>query len=308
MASGFFLILEDLSSIMDGAATMGKVAAGKTAAVLGDDLAINAEKASGFGASREIPVLWAITKGSFLNKIIILPIAFVLSAFWPWAINGILILGAFFLAFEGVEKIFEFIDYLKKRSKKQAKEQIKEEKQEAKLSKEETKISEKQKIKSAILTDFVLSIEIVIIALGSVDGAPIQQQIVIVTVVSFLATIGVYGIVAFIVKLDDIGYKLINFNDRDKSFSDFIGKLLVKTLPLIIKSLAVIGTIALLLVSGGIFVHRVEFMHDIIHSLPIIIKEIITSLVAGFFVFIIVKMSKAIWGKIRGNKQPAESD
>jgi len=293
MASGIFVLLDDLATITDGVATMGKVATEKTAAVLGDDLAVNAEKASGFEASREIPVLWAITKGSLLNKLIILPIAFLLSAFLPWAITVILIFGGFYLAFEGVEKIYDYI---------KPKKHSKEKKQEKVLSEEELLKHEKFKIKSAIRTDFILSIEIVIIALGTVVEAPIFKQIIVVTSVAILATIGVYGIVGLIVKMDDIGYKMIDFNKREKSLSDFIGKILVKTLPLIIKSLGVIGTIALLLVSGGIFAHNIHFLHDVFLSLPLMVRELLAGLLAGTIAFVLVKIFKVILTKIKKNK------
>lgn len=290
MASGLFVLLDDLATITDGVATMGKVATEKTAGILGDDLAVNAEKASGFEASREIPVLWAITKGSILNKIIILPIAFLLSAFLPWAITVILIVGGFYLAYEGAEKIFEFI--VPHKNTKIAK-------QEESISKEELQKHEKYKIKTAISTDFVLSIEIVIIALGTVVDAPILKQILVVTAVAFIATIGVYGIVGLIVKMDDFGYRLIRFNKKEKSISDFIGIVLVKTLPLIIKSLGVIGTVALLLVSGGIFVHNIDFLDDILHSVPQIIRKFLAGLTAGIIVFGLIKIFLAIWKKIK---------
>jgi len=159
MASGFFALLDDIATLMDDVAAMSKVAAKKTAGILGDDLAVNAEKSSGFVSSREIPVLWAITKGSFLNKLIILPVAFLLSAFLPIAITVILILGGLCLAYEGAEKIFEFIVPHEHDNC-----EIKIED----LSEEETLNKEKEKIKSAIVTDFILSIEIIIIALGTV--------------------------------------------------------------------------------------------------------------------------------------------
>ena len=159
MASGFFALLDDIATLMDDVAAMSKVAAKKTAGILGDDLAVNAEKSSGFVSSREIPVLWAITKGSFLNKLIILPVAFLLSAFLPIAITVILILGGLYLAYEGAEKIFEFIVPHKHDNR-----EIKIEN----LSEEEILNKEKEKIKSAIVTDFILSIEIIIIALGTV--------------------------------------------------------------------------------------------------------------------------------------------
>jgi predicted DNA repair protein MutK len=215
MASGFFVLLDDIAAIMDDVAVMSKVAAKKTAGILGDDLAVNAEKASGFASSRELPVLWAISKGSLLNKIIILPIAFLLSAFFPIAIIVVLVLGGLFLAYEGAEKIYEFIfPHLHEES-----EGITEET----FTEEEILAMEKGKIKSAIVTDFILSVEIVIIALGTVIGKPISQQIVVVSIIAVIATIGVYGIVALIVRMDEAGFKLIQISKKEKSILKFIG-------------------------------------------------------------------------------------
>jgi predicted DNA repair protein MutK len=290
MASGFFVLLDDIAAIMDDVAVMSKIAAKKTAGILGDDLAVNAEKASGFASSRELPVLWAISKGSLLNKIIILPIAFLLSAFLPIAIIVILVLGGLFLAYEGAEKIYEyFVPH------EQESEGITEET----FTEEEILEAEKGKIKSAIVTDFILSVEIVIIALGTVIGKPILSQIVVVSIVAVIATIGVYGIVALIVRMDEAGYKLIQFSKKEKSISKFIGNILVKALPLVIKSLTVIGTLALLLVAGGIFVHYIPFFHHYVPQInvPTIIKEFIVGLVLGFIVLLIINLFKKIFGK-----------
>lgn len=288
MASGIFTLLDDIATLMDDVAVMSKVAGKKTAGLLGDDLAVNAEKASGFVASRELPVLWAITKGSFLNKLIILPVAFLLSAFLPAAVTIILIIGGFYLAYEGAEKVYE---YMFPHAHKTEKPKLE------KLSKEETLAREKEKIKSAILTDFILSVEIVIIALGAVGEAPLLNQIIVVSIIAFVATVGVYGIVALIVRMDEFGTKLINLNDKENSFSDKIGRFLISALPKIIKSLSVIGTIALLLVSGGIFVHNIDFFHGLFENIPGIIVEFLTGIVVGFIVLPIVKFSIKIWKK-----------
>lgn len=207
MASGIFALLDDIAALMDDVAVMTKVTAKKTAGILGDDLAVNAEKATGFVASRELPVLWAITKGSFLNKLIILPVAFLLSSFLPWAITLILVLGGIYLAYEGAEKIVEYIVPHKHTQGH--------EKTESQL---EGNIldAEKAKIKSAIFTDFILSIEIIIIALGSVLDQPIVFQIVVVSLVAAIATVGVYGIVALIVRMDDVGLALIKKSSKPK--------------------------------------------------------------------------------------------
>ena len=290
MASGIFALLDDIATLMDDVAMMSKVAGKKTAGILGDDLAVNAEKASGFVSDRELPVIWAITKGSFLNKVIILPLAFLLSAFLPSAVTIILIIGGLYLAYEGAEKIYEFFFPHAHQQEAPTLENI---------SEEEILSMEKEKIKSAIVTDFILSVEIVIIALGSVANEPLLTQILVVSVIALIATVGVYGIVAVIIRMDEFGAKMINWNERENSISDKIGGFLVSALPKVIKSLSVIGTIALLLVSGGIFVHNIHFFHDLFPSLPGIIVEFLTGLVVGFVVLLIISLGSKIWKKIK---------
>ncbi|MFT4678401.1 MAG: putative DNA repair protein MutK [Litorivivens sp.] len=272
MASGFFALLDDIAVLMDDVAAMSKIATKKTAGILADDLAVNADKASGFVSSRELPVLWKITKGSFLNKAIILPIAFLLSAYFPAAIVPILMIGGVYLAFEGVEKIFEYLFHKKEIKPKVEVEEITE---------SEVLEFEKKKIKSAIVVDFILSVEIIIIALGSVVGKPIGIQVLVVTIVAILATVGVYGIVALLVRMDDLGYKLIALSKDESGFSNKVGTFLVKALPVIIRALAVIGTFAMILVAGGIFVHNVHFVHELFLSWPSILVEFIVGLVVG---------------------------
>jgi predicted DNA repair protein MutK len=288
MASGFFVLLDDIAALMDDVAVMSKIAAKKTAGILGDDLAVNAEKASGFISSREIPVLWAIAKGSFLNKLIILPIAFLLSAFSPLAIIIILVLGGLFLAYEGAEKIYEYFFPHSHSTAEITMETFTE---------AEILALEKEKIKSAIVTDFILSVEIVIIALGTVIGEPILSQIMVVSIIAIIATVGVYGIVALIVRMDELGFKLIGLSTKEHSVSKTIGNILVQALPKVIKSLAVIGTIALILVAGGIFVHNIDFLHHVLPQLPLIIKEFTFGLTIGLFVLGIVNLFKKMIGK-----------
>lgn len=288
MASGFFALLDDIAAIMDDIAVMSKVAAKKTAGILGDDLAVNAEKASGFASSRELPVLWAIGKGSLINKLIILPIAFLLSAFFPVAIIIILVLGGLFLAYEGAEKIYEYIV-----PHHHAGPDI----SEIELTEEEILAIEKTKIKSAIVTDFILSVEIVIIALGTVIDESLSTQIMVVSIIAIIATVGVYGIVALIVRMDELGYKLIKSSKKENSIKKKIGNLLVKALPKVIKSLAIIGTIALLLVAGGIFAHNIDFFHHLVPNLPAIVKEFSLGLILGFVVLGIVNLFKKIFAK-----------
>ncbi|SDF02026.1 DUF808 domain-containing protein [Epilithonimonas hungarica] len=257
MASGFFAILDDIGALMDDIAVTSKLATKKTAGILGDDLAVNAEKATGFLSSREIPVLWAITKGSFINKLIILPIVFLLNFFFPAAIKVILVLGGIYLAYEGVEKIIEFLFHRNKKGHEVV--------EESTLPEEDEK-SEKSKISSAIKTDFILSLEIVIIALGTVieKEHPLLTQIIVVSLVAIIATVGVYGIVALIVRMDDAGFFLMK-KSGNKGFFSGLGQVLIKALPIVIKILGVVGTIALLLVSGEIFLHNIDYIH---HLLP----------------------------------------
>jgi len=289
MASGIFALLDDIAALMDDVVLMSKMATKKTAGILGDDLAVNAEKASGFVSSREIPVLWAITKGSFANKLIILPIAFLLSYFLPIAVTVLLICGGLYLAYEGAEKIYSFLFHRKQHQAEAAVDR-------KSYDTKDLLSLEKQKIKSAILTDFILSVEIVIIALGAVEGQELTVQIVVVSFVAILATIGVYGIVAMLVRMDDIGLHFIKKSNSPQSFLHRLGQGLVWLLPKVVKSLSVIGTIALLLVSGGIFVHKISFFHHILEEIPSIIRDFSIGLGVGIVVFIVLSAFKALYG------------
>ena len=286
MASGFFALLDDIAALMDDVVVMSKITTKKTAGILGDDLAVNAEKATGFLSSRELPVLWAITKGSLLNKLIILPIAFLLSSFLPWAITIILILGGFYLAYEGVEKIIEYILPHKLEKSHDIS---------ADSTETDSLTQEQKKIKSAIVTDFILSVEIVIIALGTVLGQPILFQVIVVSIVALIATIGVYGIVALIVRMDDMGYSLIK-KDKSGGVLNHIGQFLVKALPWVIKSLSVVGTIALILVAGGIFSHNIAFLHHILEGIPGFLKDFLIGILAGLLVVLLIKIFKKLVG------------
>ena len=290
MASGFFAILDDIAALMDDVAVTAKLATKKTAGILGDDLAVNAEKATGFLSSREIPVLWAITKGSFINKLIILPVVFLLNWLYEPAINYILILGGLYLAFEGVEKIIEFLFHRKKEGHEVIEESAKEESAED---------SEKSKIKSAITTDFILSGEIVIIALGTVleEKHPLLTQILTVSLVAIIATVGVYGIVALIVRMDDAGFKLIK-KSNDKGFFAKLGHLLISALPWIIKSLGVIGTIALIMVAGEIFAHRIDYLHHILPTWPAILKQVAFGLIGGLLGVLLFTIGKKVYSLV----------
>lgn len=288
MAASFFALLDDIAMLMDDVAVMGKVAAKKTAGLLADDLAVNAEKASGFISSREIPVLWKITKGSLLNKVIILPIALLLSSYLPIAITGMLLIGGLYLGFEGAEKIHHYFFH---------KNQVKSTTKPTEMTAEQAATFEAKKIKSAILIDFILSVEIVIIALSTVIEEPLSVQIPVVSAIALIATVGVYGLVALLVRIDDFGLKLIAMSDDDKIILKTIGVNLVKSLPFIIRGLTVLGTVAMVLVAGGIYVHNIHFIHDLVHELPSILGELLVGLVVGFVALIVVKLFMKIIGK-----------
>ncbi|MDG1332302.1 MAG: DUF808 domain-containing protein [Crocinitomicaceae bacterium] len=288
MASGFFALLDDIATLMDDVAALSKATTEKTAGILADDLAVNAEKASGFMSSRELPVLWKITKGSFLNKAIILPVAFLLSAFLPAAIVPILVIGGIYLAYEGAEKIYHYLFHRKDE---------KEKKDLVEMSKEQVLEFENKKVKSAILVDFILSIEIIILSLGIVLEETLGMQIAVVTIVAVMATIGVYGIVALIVRMDDVGYKLISKSESKTSFKARLGMGLVKTLPWVVRTLAVVGTFAMILVAGGIFVHNIDFIHHLVEGIPSMLGEFLVGLIAGFAVLPIILLVKKIFVK-----------
>lgn len=262
MTGGLFAILDDIALLLDDAAVMSKVAAKKTAGLLGDDLAVNAERATGFRASRELPVLWAITKGSFINKLIIVPLALLLSAYASWLIVPILLVGGAYLSYEGMEKIVHYFAH--KDEKVVSIEPV--------ANEQELLKKEKAKIKSAVRTDFILSIEIIMIALGTVMDQPLILQVLVVSLIALLATVGVYGVVALIVRMDDIGFFLISRAERMKGAVSRIisgtGSLLVASLPWVIRALTVIGTIAMLLVGGGMFTHNLHSLHQATQVMP----------------------------------------
>lgn len=298
MASGFFAILDDIAALMDDVAVTSKVATQKTAGILGDDLAVNAEKATGFLSSREIPVLMKIMKGSFINKLIIVPFVFLLEWLYSPAIKFILIIGGFYLAYEGVEKIVEFLFHRDKKGHEVI--------EEANVVEQDSEVAEKTKVKSAITTDFILSLEIVIIALAAAkDGYealksqfdPFLVEVVTVSIVSIIATVGVYGIVALIVRMDDAGFKLIK-KSNDKGIIGKLGHLLVKALPWVIKALGIIGTIALIMVAGGIFDHNIDQLH---HALPTwneVLKQVLFGLVGGLIALALISGGKKIYSSV----------
>ncbi|PIE64528.1 MAG: hypothetical protein CSA26_07970 [Desulfobacterales bacterium] len=292
MTGGLFAILDDIAILLDDAAIISKVAAKKTAGILGDDLAVNAEKATGFKASRELPVLWAITKGSLVNKLIILPMAFLLSAYASWLIVPILILGGAYLCYEGVEKIYQVV-FHRKQTKTTAENN----------SRQPDLVSrEKLKIRSAIRTDFILSIEIIVITLGTVIDQSLLLQIMVVSIIALLATIGVYGIVALLVRMDDTGFFLIRHAGKMKGILRRVvaqtGSLLVAALPKVIRALGIVGTIAMLLVGGGMFIHNIEMLHTIFHRFPSLVSSLIVGIAVGIILVGIQILAQNIRSRI----------
>lgn len=263
-------LLDDIVAILDDVALMSKVAVKKTAGVLGDDLALNAQQVSGVNADRELPVVWAVAKGSFINKAIIVPIALILSALLPTAILVLLMLGGLYLCFEGFEKVFHSLFHKKSTSTKT---------NQALLSSQtpaEITAFEKKKIKGAIRTDFILSAEIIVIALGTVNEAVFLTQVLVVVSLAIGLTIGVYGLVAAIVKLDDLGLYLLSLSQATSGklttlFSRVVGQGLIAFAPQLMRILVIVGTAAMFLVGGGIIIHGItalaEFIHQVEHYL-----------------------------------------
>lgn len=282
MASGIFAILDDVAMLLDDAAVMSKVAAKKTAGLLGDDLAVNAEKATGFRASRELPVIWAITRGSFLNKLIILPVAFLLSAYLPELIVPILLLGGAYLSYEGAEKVYEWLTGHK--HKKILAEDT--------GDPQEIVAREQYKIKAAIRTDFILSIEIIVISLETVIEQSLMIQIIVVTFIALLATVGVYGLVALLVRMDDTGFylqeKATTMSAIPGKLFSSTGRLLIASLPKIIRLLNIIGTIAMLLVGGGMYVHNIAIIHHTFAFMPALLAEFVFGLIIGSILLLLM--------------------
>ncbi len=287
MASGIFAILDDIAMLMDDTAAMSKVAAQKTAGLLGDDLAVNAEKATGFHASRELPVIWAITKGSFLNKLIILPIVFLLFSYAPWLIVPILLVGGVYLSYEGAEKVYQWIGSFRNQDNEKPQPAVKQ------ISDPKTLLAhENKKIKAAIRTDFILSIEIIVLALSTVIEADLPVQILVVSLIAVLATFAVYGLVALLVRMDDAGYALIeDAGQQDGFFSKLkksSGQMLVAALPKAIRLLTIVGTIAMLLVGGGMFVHNIEFIHHLFTAIPALLSDLIVGFIVGTITVVVL--------------------
>ena len=255
MATGsLLLLLDDIATVLDDVAVLSKVAAKKTAGVLGDDLALNAQQLTGFSAQRELPVVWAVARGSFVNKAILVPAALAISAFAPWAVTPLLMVGGAFLCYEGFEKIahrflpggHEEKPPLQERARVLADPAL------------DLVALERDKIKGAVRTDFILSAEIVAITLGTVADASFSTQLTVLSGIAVVMTVGVYGFVAGIVKLDDLGLWL---SGRDSGAAQALGRGIVRAAPWLMKGLSVAGTAAMFLVGGSILVHGVPALH-----------------------------------------------
>lgn len=294
--TSLLVLIDDIATLMDDIAVMTKVAAKKTAGVLGDDLALNADQVSGVKADRELPVVWAVFKGSAVNKLILVPAALLISVIAPWLITPLLMIGGAYLCFEGFEKIFHSLKGDRKAQHTELKAMMDPAVDLVQL--------EKSKIKGAIRTDFILSAEIVVIALGTVQSASFGMQAAVVSGIAFFMTIGVYALVAGIVKLDDAGLHLTSGDSGGARA--MLGRALLRLAPWLMKTLSVIGTAAMFLVGGGILVHGIPGSHELLHYLsettgglpavgavvngvlPSLINAII-GLVAGGLVFIAVE-------------------
>ena len=258
-------LIDDIATILDDVAILSKVAAKKTAGVLGDDLALNAEQVSGVKAERELPVVWAVAKGSFLNKLILVPSALLISAFLPWLIVVLLVIGGLYLCFEGVEKLAHKFTHSKDEIDKAHAQQLKD----VADPNIDLVALEKSKIKGAIRTDFILSAEIVVIVLGTVQAESFATQVTVVSLLALAITVGVYGLVAGIVKLDDAGLYLLRksvsgtYNRIQRS----VGRGLLIFAPLLMRTLSIVGTAAMFLVGGGILVHSIPIIHHLLEPI-----------------------------------------
>ncbi|MCU1759092.1 DUF808 domain-containing protein [Pseudomonas sp. 14P_8.1_Bac3] len=301
--SSLLVLIDDIATVLDDVALMSKMAAKKTAGVLGDDLALNAQQVSGVRAEREIPVVWAVAKGSFLNKLILVPSALAISAFVPWLVTPLLMVGGAYLCFEGFEKLAH--KFLHSKAEDDA--------EHAQLTEAVAEPTtdlvayEKDKIKGAIRTDFILSAEIIAITLGTVADASLTQQVIVMSGIAIVMTVGVYGLVAGIVKLDDLGLWL---TQKSASTAKSIGNAILRAAPYMMKGLSVIGTAAMFLVGGGILTHGIPVVHHWIQSVgaaagsagfavPVLLNGV-AGIIAGAVVLAVVSVVGKIWRGIQG--------
>ena len=307
MAAGSLLaLLDDIATVLDDVSVMTKVAAKKTAGVLGDDLALNAQQVTGVDSSRELPVVWAVAKGSLLNKAILVPAALLISAFVPWLIIPLLMIGGAFLCFEGAEKLAH--KFLHSPEEDTA---HKERLVAAVAAKEDLVALEKDKIKGAVRTDFILSAEIIVISLGTVSQMPFMQQLAVLVIIALVMTVGVYGLVAGIVKMDDAGLYL---TQKSGGFAQGLGRMLLALAPRLMKFLAIVGTAAMFMVGGGIVSHNWELLHHYsegfataagnvpaiggaLHAIGPVLFDAVVGIVVGVLVLIVVTLVNKMRGK-----------
>ncbi|AZC94476.1 DUF808 domain-containing protein [Pseudomonas chlororaphis] len=304
--SSLLVLIDDIAAVLDDVALMTKMAAKKTAGVLGDDLALNAQQVSGVRAERELPVVWAVAKGSFLNKLILVPAALAISAFAPWLVTPLLMFGGAYLCFEGFEKLAH--KFLHSKAEDQAEHQ---QLIEAVADPATDLVAfEKTKIKGAIRTDFILSAEIIAITLGTVADAPLMQQVVVLSGIAIVMTVGVYGLVGGIVKLDDLGLWL---TQKPGQMAKSIGGAILRAAPYMMKSLSVIGTAAMFMVGGGILTHGVPAAHHWIETvtahtaeavggfsliMPTLLNAV-AGIIAGAAVLVVVSLGGKLWRAAR---------
>lgn len=297
--SSLLTLLDDIATLLDDISVMGKLAAKKTAGVLGDDLSLNAQQVTGVRANRELPVVWSVAKGSLLNKVILVPLALLISAFIPWAVTPLLMIGGAFLCFEGVEKVLHTFEARKHKETPESREQ-----RLNAMAAQDPREFERDKVKGAIRTDFILSAEIVAITLGIVAEAPLLNQVLILSGIAVLVTIGVYGLVGIIVKLDDMGYWLA---EKRAALAQALGKSLLFIAPWLMKILSVVGTLAMFLVGGGIVVHGIAPLHHAIehmaqgsNSIVAVLLPVLANLVLGFIIGAIVLSAVKLIARLRG--------
>ncbi|WP_295920160.1 DUF808 domain-containing protein [uncultured Xanthomonas sp.] len=287
--ASLFTLLDDIATLLDDVSILTKVAAKKTAGVLGDDLALNAQQVTGVNADRELPVVWAVAKGSLLNKAILVPAALAISAWLPWAITPLMMIGGAFLCFEGVEKLAHRFLHSKEEDAARHAQQVQA------LADQQVDVValEKDKVKGAIRTDFILSAEIIVLSLGVVAGVPFVQQVAVLVAIAVAMTAGVYGLVAGIVKLDDLGLYL----SRKGAAAATIGRGILWLAPWLMRTLSIAGTAAMFLVGGGILVHSIGPLHHAIEgiaptgglgSLVLALGNALVGIVAGALVLAVV--------------------
>lgn len=298
MASSLLALLDDIATVLDDVAVLTKVAAKKTSGVLGDDLALNAQQVSGVRAEREIPVVWAVFKGSMFNKCLLVPAALAISAFIPWAVTPLLMIGGLFLCFEGVEKLAHKFLHSKEEDEAHHAEI-----QAALLDPEADMLAlEKDKIKGAIRTDFILSAEIIAITLGTVTEVDLLTRFLVLSGIALAMTVGVYGLVAGIVKIDDAGLFL---TQQASAFKQKLGRMILIAAPWFMKTLSVVGTAAMFLVGGGILTHGIHSLYEWIHHftdglggvlsvVTPLLADAIVGIIAGIIVLAIVEGIKKL--------------